>query len=129
MTSPKTLPHCLKSLQTILPSEDVNCELNDNLGEFVSSYHSTCGRWLRNNWGLWDENSDLYKWFADRGFIHADDMSSTILKAYWCSIKDVPFNLEDEADKYRDYWKSMETMPVNIIHTTENGTKVSISIA
>lgn len=109
----------------MLPIEDRECELHKNLGEFVASYHSTGGRWMRNHW-LLDQDGDLYNWFTERGFTHADDMSATIFTAYWCKVKGEYFYIGDEADKFRAYWDSMETIPITQTIDIGDGKKVTI---
>ena len=46
------------------------------------SVHHTLGRWIRNNWGLWNEFSELKFNLAKLGYIHPDDMSNFIIKEY-----------------------------------------------
>lgn len=38
-------------------------------------FHDSVGRWMRNTWGLWDDDSELRKFFNSIGIFHADDMS------------------------------------------------------
>ena len=50
--------------------------------------HHTLGRWIRNNWGLWDdEANDLKRIFTEIGISHPDDMSNYIIKWYIHHLK------------------------------------------
>jgi hypothetical protein len=70
-----------------------------------AKYHFFGGMAMRNNWGLWDKEQPLTKWFRARGIWHADDMSAIILKAYWCFLSDVPFHIAKEAEHYKKFWE------------------------
>lgn len=50
--------------------------------------HHTLGRWIRNNWGLWDEHSELKLNMAKLGNIHPDDMSNFIIEEYIKHLKE-----------------------------------------
>ena len=50
--------------------------------------HHSLGRWIRNNWGLWDdEANDLKRIFTKIGISHPDDMSDHIIKWYIHHLK------------------------------------------
>lgn len=55
-------------------------------------YHSTIGRQIRNNWGLWEENKNALQIelinFGSGN--HADDMSMFILNVFFYYIKSLP---------------------------------------
>ena len=68
--------------------------------------HYGLGMWIRNNWGLWG-NSQLQQCLHDSGFIHPDDMSAIILKAYHRHLNGKKLNLKEEAKKYKSYWNSV----------------------
>ena len=47
------------------------------------SVHHSLGRWIRNNWGLWDEEDNKLKVNLKKlGFEHPDDMSNYIIELY-----------------------------------------------
>ena len=48
--------------------------------------HWGLGLAIRNVLGLWRDDSPLAQWFADRGFVHGDDVTREILRAYWRRI-------------------------------------------
>jgi len=49
-------------------------------------FHHTLGRWIRNNFGLWEE-SELKAWLIDKNFTHPDDMSNYIIEEYQKHLK------------------------------------------
>lgn len=85
----------------------VAVEAEESSDFFVAKYHFTVGRDIRNDWKLWDKNSVLYKWFAERGVFHADDMSSIILKRAYCEQKELPFDFDTEVKRYQEYWEKV----------------------
>ncbi len=49
-------------------------------------FHHSLGRWIRNNFGLW-EQSELKAWLIDKSFTHPDDMSNYIIEEYQKHLK------------------------------------------
>lgn len=45
-------------------------------------FHHTLGRWIRNNFELWNTQSELKAWLIDKSFTHPDDMSNYIIEEY-----------------------------------------------
>lgn len=78
-----------------------------------SHYHFGIGMWMRNNWGLWDKESDLHKWFNSIGIWHADDMSGIILTSLKRRLLGQPLGVEDQVRYYQAYWARMEKMGQN----------------
>ncbi|MGF1549840.1 MAG: DUF6794 domain-containing protein [Sphingomonadaceae bacterium] len=74
----------------------------------ATATHFQLGMFLRNNWGLWNENSVLRRALIDRGFTHADDMSGAILNAYVARLRGEPFDIQSAIRRYRDYWLDRE---------------------
>lgn len=61
---------------------------------------------IRNNWGLWDEKSDLHQELKSKGLWHADDMYDFLVK---CAVKDIEGKPRKEAEiveYYRKYWEN-----------------------
>ena len=52
--------------------------------------HHSLGMYLRNEYGLWSGDSELYRYLYDLGLRHPDDMSSVILES--TGAKDTMFN-------------------------------------
>ncbi len=78
---------------------------NEAEESFTAQLHHTLGQLMRNHWGLWSQDSPLYKNLAV-GFLlsHADDMSGLILTGVYRHHHDIGLNLEQEAAKYLRYW-------------------------
>ena len=69
-------------------------ELTDDDKEQLKQYsaikfHNTLGRWIRNNFELWNPNNklELKAWLIDKGFTHPDDMSNYIIEEYQKHLK------------------------------------------
>jgi len=69
----------------------------------TSRLHNAFGRWVRNNWGLWGSGK-LKTELIDSGFMHPDDMSSILLKAYHRKLNGEALNLKEDAKAYQTYW-------------------------
>lgn len=103
MDKPKTLDEAIKTLIDNIP-EDSKQELRD--GDIaIAAIHHTVGRGIRNDWGLWDINSDLHKHFKEMGIWHADDMSGIILESVIRTLKEEPIKLDEQIKFYRNFWE------------------------
>lgn len=72
--------------------------------DFLHGQHDTLGRWIRNNWNLW-EDSPIARWFINTyGICHADDMSGMIISAFehWYNGKE--YDPITDAGMYRAHW-------------------------
>jgi len=95
---PKDLVECVKIL---LKEEGIEEFKNKDPIE----YHHSTGRSIRNDWGLWDSESNLHKFFNLIGIYHADDMSGIILDTVHRIINGIPIDLDGQVEHYKDYWK------------------------
>lgn len=78
---PKTVNEAISTLEKILSDEDKEYLLKNG----AISAHSSLGRWIRNEWGLWTD-SKLKDELKKKGFEHPDDMSNYIIEEfikYW----------------------------------------------
>lgn len=88
----------------------------------TSRLHYGLGRWIRNNWGLWGSGK-LKNELIDSGFVHPDDMSSILLKAYHRKLNDEPLNLSGDhkqhttSEELLRYFPVGDTIVVNIYAT------------
>lgn len=77
-----------------------------------SQTHFGFGMWLRNNWGLWEQDetkkNSLVKEFNALGLYHADDLSSVLLESYHRYLNNEPINLKEQVKLYRDYWEKVQ---------------------
>lgn len=73
---------------------------------FIVSTHHSLGRFLRNTWGLWYQDTEISRWFTDTLQInHADDRSSIILCSVHRRLNGLPLELEEQVEKYRKHWE------------------------
>lgn len=81
----------------------------NNLEEFKSNdpvkYHHSTGRKIRNEWGLWGQNSELYMWFCSVDISHPDDMSGIILTTLHRILNKKPVKLAEQVKEYQKYWE------------------------
>jgi hypothetical protein len=47
-------------------------------GDFATQFHHGIGMQIRNSYGLWKGDTDLYDWFIEQGYQHPDDMSHRV---------------------------------------------------
>lgn len=106
MNKPESLREAIEYLYSIL-NKDRNNKLVLEFSEakFIAATHHDIGRWIRNNWGLWEQKGRLYKWFKRKGIWHADDMSSIILTCFHRDYHKKPYNLKKQFDFFKDYWE------------------------
>ena len=81
---PSNLKEAIVKLDNDLSEEDKQFLLENG----ALSVHHTLGRWIRNNWGLWDEQSELKLNMAKLGNIHPADMSNFIIEEYIKHLKE-----------------------------------------
>ena len=109
-SKPKNIKEALRMMDIVISEEELKEEIRTKTeDEIGGKYHHSLGRWIRNNWNLWDENSDLHQWFKKRGIFHADDMSGIIMNSYSRKLKKQPIKLEEQIQHYKDYWKKNKT--------------------
>lgn len=89
---PVDIEDCIRELNKILPKQFIDEFLSIAENE-LSKYHFGLGSNLRNNWGLWKQNSRLNQYFTQFGIVSADDMSSIILACFWDILNGKPANL------------------------------------
>jgi hypothetical protein len=74
---PKTLEEAVQQLDAMLSDDDKEYLMENG----AISVHHTLGRWIRNEWGLW-EDSELKESLEKEGFSHPDDMSNHIIERF-----------------------------------------------
>lgn len=104
------VPETLEEAFEILESFEGSIEFKTKPEKTATGeLHFWLGRWIRNNWGLWSGEGKLYEWFADQGIKHADDMSGVILTSFHRHMNNKPLDIEDQIQKYKEYWRQLET--------------------
>ena len=79
---PKNMDEVFEFFDKELTTEDKKELIKYDAIEF----HHSLGRWIRNNFGLW-ESSELKSWLINKDFISPDDMSNYIIKEYQKHLK------------------------------------------
>lgn len=103
MKQPETIDECMQALSEKLSVEQQAEFLRTPREDLISLHHSL-GRWMRNNWSLWQGGS-LRDVMLTMGFVHADDMSQALIEEYWSRLNNLPSELEVRAQESIDYWK------------------------
>jgi len=67
-------------------------------------FHFGAGMSMRNNWGLWHNETALAKWFTEKKLFHGDDRSAILADAVQAKLKGEHFDVDTEIKKYQDWW-------------------------
>lgn len=105
MKKPNNLDSAINILKKINFEDKVRWLKYDE-NEAVAIAHLNFGAKIRNEWGLWDNDSELNKYFKGLGITHPDDMSSIILRSFHRTMNNRDINLEELIDFYKKYWES-----------------------
>lgn len=104
MNNPSNLEEAFEVLkQELSPNDQI--EIMNMSKENLCRLHSNLGRWIRNNWKLWQDGS-MTKYFNGLGINHADDMSGVIIESFWHHLKNEPLDLDNQINYYIEFWKS-----------------------
>lgn len=104
MTVPTTLDEALAALGTLISPEEQKWMRSVRSSIFHGGTHHFLGRYLRNEWGLW-EGSALARWFNAQGIYHADDMSGIILESFWRRLNGQEIGLAGQVEECQAYWR------------------------
>lgn len=80
---PKTVEEAIEFLDKELNKEDKEFLIEHG----AVSVHHSLGRWIRNNWGLW-ESSELKGLLMEKGYSEPDEMSNYIIEEYIKHLKE-----------------------------------------
>jgi hypothetical protein len=105
MQKPSTLEECFSSLKEMLSEEDLRALPQMTKNE-LSRLHHGLGRWIRNNWDLW-QGGPLAEYFKTLGLHHPDDMSGLIIESFWHHLRNEPLDIVAQIKGYQDYWHKM----------------------
>ena len=100
--TPETIHEAVLEILTAEDCANLKC------GDPVQFHHNT-GRWMRNNWGLWDTESKLNQEFNSIGIFHADDMSGIILETAHRILNGKSVDLAGQVMGYKEYWGKSST--------------------
>jgi hypothetical protein len=100
MNKPKNLKECIEELDRILSESDKETIRSMDKGLFASTQHFGMGVQIRNSWGLWDETSELYKYFHEKlSFAyHADEVSGLILRTFHEHLQGKTIDFDNKVD-------------------------------
>jgi hypothetical protein len=69
------------------------------------SFHFSLGMAMRNELGLWRNDTPLTCWFQEHNILHGDDRSATIYKALYCRLHGRPFDIDAEELQHTNFWR------------------------
>lgn len=81
---PMTVEEAVDRILVELPEEDKEVIKNKPSDFDMIFYHHGLGTWVRNKFGLWQDNEELLR---SCGCGQADDASSVILRALWQKLQ------------------------------------------
>lgn len=80
---PSSVEEAIDLLNTVLTADEKR-EIAETPKENLIEYHFSLGRWIRNNFDLWAENSALLEAL---GSTHPDHASKVLIERYWRSLQ------------------------------------------
>ena len=114
MEIPKNLEECYIELEKL---EDIESWLKKSENEawqvgmgmdvqfpFPAVAHHGIGMWIRNNWGLWKSEGELFNWFKENEINHPDDMSGIILKSFYRHKNNLDIELYEQIEHSVEYY-------------------------
>lgn len=100
---PATVEECMATfLEILTPAEQV-LVTNMKEDDLITTHHGL-GQWIRNNWDLW-QGGPLLEHMKSLGFIHPDDMSSSLIREFWCRANGKPSQMVEDVLYYKDFWE------------------------
>ena len=105
---PATLDEAIEKFEAFVPQMTYDQAFQWREEKWRAETYHTIGRGIRNDWGLWDENSKLRRWFKVRGIWHAHDMSGIILTTYWRKLHNKLPRFDEQVRHYVEYWARQE---------------------
>ena len=102
---PDTLEEAIQRVTALIKADADESLWQETEESFLSTLHHALGQHIRNYWGLWSQDSGLYKELSGRFMLsHADDLSGLVLTAVYRRYHDLSLNLEKEAARYHKHW-------------------------
>jgi uncharacterized protein DUF6794 len=102
---PNTFDRAIKTLLEEMPVPQ-QIEIMLMSESELNQLHHTMGTWIRNYWKLWVPENELTKDMMAMGFMHADDMSGSIIREYWARLNKLPSTINKEIEEYKQFWKA-----------------------
>jgi hypothetical protein len=88
---PRTLEEALDTLDRASPGT-LLIKMRSSDESIADDLHEGLGRWIRNEWGLFDE-APLYRDLERRGLKSPEDMSGLILHSWWRRMHHQPLDI------------------------------------
>lgn len=113
---PNDLDECLDMMEKDIAARDEAKWLEKSEDDAMLAAHHGFGTFLRNSWKLWDDTTELSKFFRSIGIVHGDDKSSIILISYHRKRNGKHIDLEGQLKHYWKHWikTARELTPPNI---------------
>jgi len=109
---PSTIRQAVYHIVESLSIEE-KANIQDNSNDSYPSYvaHHTVGRYIRNNWSLWEDDSPLKRDAVKTyGIAHADDISGLMIEWVFTIVRDQDdFDPVGHCELYHDHWKRAGT--------------------
>lgn len=102
--NPKNLDECIEQLDLLFDDKSKENIKEGSESDFSVYLHPWLGMNLRNYWGLWG-GSELSQYFNKLGVYHPDDMTGIIFDSYYRHITGKPLLLEEQIQRYKDWWE------------------------
>ena len=100
-TASPLLNAAIKSILKRIPTGDQLDIMNMTEEQFTVGSHFSLGINMKNDLGLWKENSPLGAWFASNGVVEPDDMSEIILACVYRIIMAHDIDLDGQLEKFK----------------------------
>ncbi len=105
---PEEMQICFDYIEALLSKQEMD-EFRTSSEDELIKYHRGLGLNLRNNLLRHHEHSEkIQEYFHDQEIFHFDDMSSLIIKSYHRYLNEKGSNVQDEVERYHDYWEPIE---------------------
>ena len=90
-------------------------------------FHFSGGMAVRNNLGLWDKESKLYKHMLERfGLCHADDTCALITSAAHARKNGEVYTPDKDVTRFKAHWRNLGLDPATM-KETDRGNKPSVA--
>jgi adenosylmethionine-8-amino-7-oxononanoate aminotransferase len=102
---PTSLEDAVELLWSGIPPDERSAWARDP--DLPNKLHHDLGRWIRNNWSLWDPETHLAQRFRqDLKIGHPDDISGMILEVLSAKARGVPFNARAYVNQCHEHWRA-----------------------
>jgi hypothetical protein len=107
---PNSLADCFTLLDDLFNNsqEDKDWINSSSEDDVVSGLHGGIGMRMRNEWGFWTRDTELYNTLNNMGLWHADDMYNVIMTSYYRKLHGKELDLKGQIQNHINYWKEYE---------------------